>query len=677
MPNLFNRLELVREYDIIISMTETEFEKLYISDLNSQQKAAVRETDGPVLLLAVPGSGKTTVLIRRLGYMIYVSGIAPENILTMTYTVAATREMRARFSEFFGSEYADRLEFRTINSLAQSIIDYYGRTCSRRRPFDIESDDGELSGIVRKIYMEVNQEYPDDSTVKEVRTAITYLKNMMFSAENIEGYETELRNLPELFRRYNQELKSRCLMDYDDQLSYALAVLKTKPQVLEYFQNRFFYINVDEVQDTSKIQHAIIRKLAGRYRNIFMVGDEDQSIYGFRAAYPEALMNFREDYPEAKIRFLEQNYRSTPEIVNAANGFIVRNRSRYAKAASAARASGPRPDKLTFSGRPAQYRFVCDIAERCQRETAFLYRNNDSAVPLIDLFEKRGIRYNCRAFDDTFFTNRIVSDITDIAEFARNPADADVFMRIYYKLGCGINKTAASEVSETARRTGAPILNLLGGSRSLKQFSKDSVAALSMHFRMLLNDTAETALTRIRTAMGYGEYVRKMKLDENKYDILCVLAKDERNIYALLDKLNRLRRIISEHQNSPDNRVILSTVHSSKGLEYDRVFLLDVFNGILPSVASEDLESADEMKNYEEDRRIFYVAMTRAKNELHVLDVGKKSDFLSEVFPEEQRTYGDVVKHGLNTQKRVDEDNAYVKNGIIYPRKRKRKSCDE
>lgn len=655
-------------------MTETEFEKLYISGLNAQQKAAVRETTGPVLLLAVPGSGKTTVLIRRLGYMIYVSAIAPENILTMTYTVAATREMRARFLDCFGSEYADRLEFRTLNSLAQNIIDCYGRTCSRRKPFGIASDEGELAGMVRRIYTEVNEAYPDDSTVKDVRTAVTYIKNMMLSPNEIEEYQTDIANFPELFRKYNQALREKCMMDYDDQLAYALAILKTKPQVLEYFQNRFYYINVDEAQDTSKIQHAIIKLLAGRCRNIFMVGDEDQSIYGFRAAYPEALMNFREEYPEAKILYLEQNYRSTPEIVNSANRFIVRNRFRYPKTASAVRASGPLPDRLIFSGRPAQYRFICDIAEKTPRETAFLFRNNDSAIPLIDLFEKRGIRYNCRAFDESFFTNRIITDVADIAEFAKNPTDTEAFMRIYYKLGCGINKLAASSACEQSLRNGTPVLPILGASEHLKQYVRDGVAALRMHFRKLLQDNAETALIRIRTAMGYGDYIRRMTLDENKYDILCILAKDEKSIFTLFDKLNEIRRIISEHQNSPENHVILSTVHSSKGLEYDTVYLLDVFNGILPSCSAESLESPEEETEYEEERRVFYVAMTRAKNELHVIDVGKKSDFIREMFPEEQKTFGDVVKNnGFSYSKeRKSGDKAFKKNGIVYPHKSKR-----
>lgn len=636
-------------------MTEAEFEKLYIAGLNDQQKAAVRETNGPVLLLAVPGSGKTTVLIMRLGYMIYVSGVAPENILTMTYTVAATREMRARFLNRFGNKHADRLEFRTINSLAQNVIDYYGRTCSRRKPFDIASDDGDLARMVRKIYTEVNEEYPDDSTVKDVRTAVTYIKNMMLSSDEIEEYQTDIANFPELFRRYNQELREKSLMDYDDQLAYALAILKTKPQVLEYFQSRFHYINVDEAQDTSKIQHAIIKLLAGRCRNIFMVGDEDQSIYGFRAAYPEALMNFREEYPEAKILYLEQNYRSTPEIVNSANSFIVRNRFRYPKMASAVRASGSSPDRLIFSGRPAQYQFICDIAERTSRETAFLFRNNDSAIPLIDLFEKRGIRYNCRAFDESFFTNRIITDVADIAEFAKDPTNTEVFMRIYYKLGCGISKLAASAACERSRRSGTPILPVLESSEHLKPYARDGVAALRLHFRKLFQDTAETALFRIRTVMGYGDYVRRMTLDENKYDILCILAKNENNIFTLFDKLNEIRRIISEHQNSPENHVILSTVHSSKGLEYDTVYLLDVFNGILPLSVMGDLRSPEETAAYEEERRIFYVAMTRAKNELHVIDIGKKSDFIREMFPEKQKTLGDVFK----------------KNGIVYPHKSK------
>ena len=642
-------------------MTENEFENKVFSSLNEEQKIAVKTVDGPVLLLAVPGSGKTTVVEKRLGYMLYVAGIAPESILSITYTVAAAKEMRSRFQAEFGPEYAGRTEFRTINSLAQNIIDVYGQTCSRRRPFAIESDESRLNGIIRKIYAELKEEYPDDSTVKEVRTAITYVKNQMLSAEEIEEYDCGIREFPEIFRRYNSELRTGQKMDFDDQLSYAYRILKTIPEVLSRFQQRYLYINVDEAQDTSRVQHEILRLLAEKEKNLFMVGDEDQSIYGFRAAYPEALIAFPEEYPGAKILYLEKNYRSTPQIISAANALIARNRGRYAKSAVAVRKDGAAIEHLTFSRRTAQMEYICRIAEKCERETAFLFRNNDSVVPLIDLFERKGLRYNCRVSDEVFFTNRILTDISDIVAFAGNPCDAEVFLRIYYKFNCGISKKAALAAVRVSEATGKSLLSVLENSGYLKQFSRDNVSTLAMHLRMMLRDSAETAVRRIWSAMGYGDFVRRMKLDENKYDILIQLAKNEKSILTLMERLGELRKIISEHVNADENRVILSTIHSAKGLEYDRVFLLDAYNGILPAKAKEDLETDEDRKVYEEDRRIFYVGMTRAKNELHIADIGKRADFIREVFPPEVSTYEEAVQRKENMMK---------KYGLLFPQKK-------
>lgn len=663
-------------------MTEYEFDQLHIAKLNDQQKAAVKTVDGPVLLLAVPGSGKTTVIVKRLGYMLLVKGISPENILTVTYTVAATREMRERFREEFGAEPARALEFRTINSFAQNVIDYYGRTCSRRQPFAIESDDGRLAGIVRGIYVSLNKEYPDDSTVRDVRTAVTYVKNMMLTTEEIGKLDNGIAQFPEIFRLYNKALRDAGKMDYDDQLAYAYSILRTRPTVLEYFQSRFVYLNVDEAQDTSRIQHAIIRLLADRYRNLFMVGDEDQSIYGFRAAYPEALIGFSENYPGAKVLYLEENFRSTPEIVALANSFISGNTGRYRKRAAAVRPSGAVPEKIPLSKRNAQYAFICDLAEKADRETAFLYRNNDSAVPIIDLFERRGIRYNCRNFDDTFFTNRLIKDIEDIFSFACEE-DPEVFLRIYYKLGVGITKEAALSAVAESRLTAEPILRILSRSEALKQYARDNVPKLNLNFRLLPKDPADLALSRIWDQMGYGSYAAKMGLDKNKYEILCVLAKalpgiksreNAPDLRALFDRMNELREGISVHVNDPDNDIVLSTVHSSKGLEYDSVYLVDMYNGILPALSGTELTDEEKKAQYQEDRRIFYVAVTRAKNALHVLDCGKNADFIGELFPERQMTYGEAVRSGKSfPEKRLPGEGYEMKNGLFFPKKDRKK----
>ena len=316
-------------------MDKAIFETAHLAALNDQQRAAVEAVNGPVLLLAVPGSGKTTVLITRLGYMTEVCGIAPEAILTMTYTVAATRELRARFTARFPELAGQTPEFRTINGLSSKIIEACGR--QRGPAFALQENAGELAALVGRIYQALNGDYPTDSTIREVRTAITYCKNMMLSADEIAAQDFGLPRFSELYAHYCAALREARQMDYDDQMAYALAILRKQPEILAEFQARYPYLCVDESQDTSRVQHAIIELLAKKTGNLFMVGDEDQSIYGFRAAYPEALLRFSSVWPGAKTLLLEDNYRSTPEILRLAGAFIEGNRDRYPKTIRATR----------------------------------------------------------------------------------------------------------------------------------------------------------------------------------------------------------------------------------------------------------------------------------------------------------------------------------------------------
>ena len=291
-------------------LTWSEFYNQFFLQLNEQQQSAVQSVTGPVLLLAVPGSGKTTVLVTRLGYMIFCRGIAPEKILTVTYTVAATKDMSERFASRFGQDLADCLEFRTINGICARVIQYYGRKTARTA-FSLLTDEKRISTILSAIYQKTEQVYPTDGDLKNVRTLITYIKNRMLNEKEIEALdETAEIRISAIYKEYCKHLRENQLMDYDDQMVYAYNMLRKIPWLLEYFQDQYSYICVDEAQDTSKIQHAIIALLASRTENLFMVGDEDQSIYGFRAAYPEALLEFEQHHPGAKVLLMEENFRS-------------------------------------------------------------------------------------------------------------------------------------------------------------------------------------------------------------------------------------------------------------------------------------------------------------------------------------------------------------------------------
>ena len=612
-------------------MDFSQFKTQFSIPLDPQQKTAVQAIDGPVLLLAVPGSGKTTVLVTRLGYMRYVRHIPAESILTMTYTVAAARDMQARFTALFGEEAAKGLEFRTINGVCSRIIRRYERTCGRTA-FRLLEDGGQKSAILGELYRSQSRDFASESTIRSLETAITYAKNQMLKGEELSQLDVEGIDFPTFYQAYCKVLRERQLMDYDDQMVYALQILRRYPDILQAIQARYRYFCVDEAQDTSKIQHTIIRLLAGQSGNLFMVGDEDQSIYGFRAAYPQALTQFDTVYPHAKVLYMEQNYRSTQQIVAAADKFIQKNRSRRPKHMRATRGSGPALREVSLYDRQAQYSYLCKLAEHCTAETAVLYRDNDSALPLIDQMDRAGIPYRCRQVESLFFTNRVVRDITDIIRYALDQTEAGLFLNIYYKLGAGISRILAQE----AVRSGSMPLEYIASSAAASPWTKKQCRALQTHMVNLLKERGDKAVYRIVHFMGYGDYLKERGGDLRKAEILEALGAQVSTPDQLLARLEELRDVVQAGSADPACPFVLSTIHSSKGLEYDKVILMDVADGLRPRSLPQDQMEPEELDAYEEERRLFYVGMTRAKRELSLFTfrkVGLESVFSREIFP--------------------------------------------
>lgn len=631
-------------------MDFSQFKTQYSISLDAQQEVAVQTVDGPVLLLAVPGSGKTTVLVTRLGYMRYVQGISPERILTMTYTVAAARDMQARYAAIFGEAEAQRLEFRTINGVCSRIIRYYERTFGRTA-FRLLEDGAQKSALISELYRLQSKEFATESTVKALQTALTYAKNQMLKGEALSTVEVEGVDFAAFFAAYDKALRERQLMDYDDQMVYALRILRQYPDILRAFQTRYAYFCVDEAQDTSKIQHTIIRLLAGQSGNLFMVGDEDQSIYGFRAAYPQALTEFDTVYPNAQVLYMEQNYRSTRQIVAAADRFIQKNHNRRPKHMKATQGSGPAVRECAVYDRQKQYAYLCKLAENCTEETAVLYRDNDSALPLIDRMDRAGIPYRCRQVESLFFTNRVVRDITDIIRFARNPNDGERFLGLYYKLGAGISKVMAQVAADRAEAEGETILGCIAASSAASPWTQKQCRALQTHLNNLLHERADRAVYRIVHFMGYGDYLKERGGDLTKADILEALGAQEPTPERLLDRLEELREVVQRGGTDAGCPFVLSTIHSSKGLEYERVILMDVVDGLLPKVLPAADAEQEELDAYEEERRLFYVGLTRAKRELGVMTfrkVGLESTFAREIFPLET---GRAVQTATATRK--------------------------
>ena len=618
-------------------MTLTQFLHTYHLTLNPQQQRAVQTLDGPVLLLAVPGSGKTTVLVSRIGYMVLGRGIPPESILTMTYTVSAAQDMRQRFATLFGPEVAQRLEFRTINGVCSRIISCYERITGRKA-YTLMEQTSQQSSLIGMLYHRLTGEYATESTIKAVQTAITYVKNQMITSEQeLAQVEVEgVTDFPALYHAYGQALQQQQKMDYDDQLVYARKILKLCPPVLHQFQARYRYFCVDEAQDTSKIQHVIISLLAQNSGNLFMVGDEDQSIYGFRAAYPQALLHFQELYPKAQVLYMETNYRSTQEIVSAAQTFIEKNKNRHPKTMVSTGRTGPSIRQVMVQNRTSQYAYLATVAKRATHPIAILYRDNDSVIPLIDLFQRQQIPYRCRQVDCGFFTHRVVRDICNIIRFAAQPCNGELFLDLYYKLGAGITRLAAVEAVNRCEGEGATILEYLSKCTMLSPWSRKQCAALQAHVSYLLHQPAHRAIHRIVHYMGYGRYVEDHGGDLRKAEILEALGFQEATPMDLLARLSDLYQLMREGPNTEQESVVtLSTIHSSKGLEYPHVILMDVVDGILPKVFNVSAEDPD-FDTYQEERRLFYVAMTRAQDSLWVLSYKAQelpSAFAQELFP--------------------------------------------
>lgn len=611
------------------------FSEKYNIKLNPQQQRAVQAVSGANLMIAVPGSGKTTVMVARMGYMIYCKRIAPENILAITYTVSATNDIKRRFAEKFEPEMASRLNIRTINSLCEQIINKYVQMYQRTRFTMLKAS--EQTNIIKSIYIALTgDKFPHEADIIEAQTVISYIKNMMLTTpEQRAEYLNDEPFYEEFFNQYVDTLKSQKRMDFDDQLIYAREILVARPKVLARFQAQYQYICVDEAQDTSKIQHEIIRMLASKQNNIFMVGDEDQSIYRFRAAYPRALLDFTDTYTNPYILFLETNYRSTKPIVSAAQRFISQNINRHSeKHMVASRGDGKPIERITVRKKHQQYSAIVEISKKEHGQMAVLYRNNGSAIPLMDLFLRENISFNrLKEAGENFFTSKVVQDIVYFLRFAINLNDAEAFNQVYYKCGYGFKKNAAYWSCRKAPQKRITIADEL-----VNQMAQwPTLMRKAEDFRHKMKNIAVSkpydAIDLI-CCFWYYAYAKEKELDIGKVDILYALAVREETIKGFLERLSQLPQLIENYKCTDENPVILSTIHSAKGLEFDTVYIVDVYDGCLPHSCREDAQEQERIDTYEEERRLFYVAITRAKNELHLFYVSEcGSEFVNAVAP--------------------------------------------
>lgn len=606
--------------DLKQNIAYLDFKKKYNITLNPQQERAVQTVTGANLLLAVPGSGKTTVLIARIGYMVICRHISPLSILALTYTTKAASEMKKRAVDLFG-DIVKGVSFKTINAFSHEILKYYETSpFSRKKIFAIIQENEKIK-LLRSIYRDANidEEYPTEDVIKQLSVEITRMKNGV----DIDSMKSLVPNFKRIYKEYNDSLTNKKFMDFDDQIRYAGNVLEKHLEILEFFKSRYPYICVDEAQDTSKKQHELLHLISGDH--IFMVGDEDQSIYSFRGAFPRALTNFENIYRNPYILRMEVNYRSNSEITDLANRFVARNSTRHKKSMISNRGKGGKVEFLSYSNRNEEYqkiysRFCCNINE----DTAILYRDSDCGICLIAMLFENNIPFRLLQNSTTFFTNKFVSDVDNFIKLATNPYDTDAFLKIYYKIpDAKYKKEAAQNIAKYARGTRKTVLDAICGSYNRKGHK----------FADCIKDIARIA----DKPADVVEYIHEIteNEDDNAYIVLKNLAKHIRHISEFENYRKLLRDKINSCSENPDKKSLLtlSTIHSVKGLEFKNVVVLDVNDHFIPHVAPYDIEEDEEKKDlYQEERRLFYVAMTRAKDNLYIAHVKKEpSCFVNEL----------------------------------------------
>ncbi|HCX03425.1 MAG TPA: hypothetical protein DHM42_02985 [Clostridiales bacterium] len=593
--------------------------------INSEQLKAVKHKNGNGLVLATAGSGKTTVIISRVGKLLFENRDA--KILTITFSKMAALEMEKRFTKAFKGISKNNAKFSTIHSFAyRLVLKYFNK---KGLEIQLIKDKFNLiNEIVKDVYNKERYQNTNKEEIENISNKISYFKNMLYDPKDYKMYGVNIRKFDEIFSKYEKYKKQNNLIDFDDILIYAYKILRTSKVQRDRIKNKYDYIQIDEVQDTSKIQHLIIKLISKD--NIFMVGDDDQSIYSFRGSYPEFLLNFKEDFPEGKIYYLSKNYRSDKNIVKAASEFIKRNKVRYDKKISAEKESLEKIEIIKIENKRESIEYIKDKLNKNQT-TGILYRYNISALLPANLLLKEGVDFYIKDSVENFFNNNIVKDVTAFFRLSRDGRDKESFRRIYYKCNSYFNKNLIQFV-----------VNGEGSINQRLDMYFDTDKRLESNITRFKENILELSKLDIKEGiefllyeMDYLDYL--YRLEENgiiRYsnakvilDILKELGREVKKIEEFERKLKELK-IRLEDSNNRDAEVVLSSIHSAKGLEYDNVFLIDNNHGEFPP---EDRGEGDFEKSLEEERRIFYVGMTRAKKNLHVLSSGRESLFFNEL----------------------------------------------
>jgi len=628
-----------------------------LSELNEQQQVAVTQTEGPVMVLAGAGSGKTRVLTYRIAYMLAVNNISPYRILALTFTNKAAAEMRERIVQLVGGETAKAVTMGTFHSVFYRILRVEAEKIGYSQNITIyDTDDAKslIKSIVKEMGLDPKQ-YTPGFILNRISMAKSSLLSAQEYADNPEiAAADRMSNKPmiaQIFFKYNDRLHKSNAMDFDDLLYYMNVLLRDLPEALFKYQNRFQYILVDEYQDTNYAQYLIIKRLAALNQNICVVGDDSQSIYGFRGADIQNILNFKRDYPNTRIFKLEQNYRSTQNIVNAANEVISHNKDRMPKKVWTDNVEGPKIELIRASSdmeeanEIANKIFECQMNEHVEnRQFAILYRTNTQSRALEEAMVKRHIPYKILG-SISFYNRKEIKTVLAYFRLVINHYDEESLRRVINYPMRGIGDTTLARLTTTAQAARVPLWDVVEHPENYATELNGSVIARLRDFADLIKGFSAQLTTKDAYELGMQILVKSgvaKALNENIEEkervdhvtelfnaIQSFVGREPENIlneetgemletyFPSLDQYMQSvsllddRDLNKEDEETQSNVVRLMTIHSAKGLEFDYVFVSGMEENLFPSSMSLDSRAA-----MEEERRLFYVALTRARKQV-------------------------------------------------------------
>ena len=615
-------------------------------NLSKEQEKAANHVRGPALVLAVPGAGKTTVLIHRTVNLILNHNINPARILSITFSRASANDMKKRFINNYSDITSAPINFSTIHSFCFSLIREYAYMEKIKYTL-IEDNSNQLNkyNLIKQIYLEINKAYITEEKLETLLNSIGYIKNMMITVDEfVKDNKPDIENFKVIYNTYEKYKRDNNLIDFDDMLTTTLEILLNNSYILEKYQSKYDFVQVDEGQDTSKAQMEIIKLISSPKNNLFIVADDDQSIYGFRGAYPKGLFNFNKSYSNGKLFFMEQNYRSSKNIVSVCNQFIKKNTLRYNKNISTENGFVEPISIVKVNSITDQYIYLVDLLKnRDFSNSCILYRNNLSAIGVIEFLERNSIPFYMRDTNLRFFNHWMVQDIINFMVFAQDTSNIKIYESIYYKKKGYISKKQINYAKTL--NYDQSVFDRIMDFPGINSFYKTTLRQLKLDFKRLSNLSPAEAIGFIEDKLEYERYLKENSMKFGyTYDSLKVIlyylkliANKSNSLDDLLERLSYLKSLCHNSKDTK-NAITLSTVHSAKGLEFDRVYMIDLVDGDFPSSSSIEAFEKGKFDLIEEERRLFYVGMTRAKYDLSLITMNsmggrevKPSRFLSEL----------------------------------------------